>query len=196
MTTVLAALVLFMVMPTATLSANTLRYAFQADAATLDPHALNEVFTLGFLGNFYEGLVRRTPDLSIEPALAERWEIIEPTRWRFHLRQGVKFHNGDPFDADDVIFSAARASHEGSNVKQRLAGVVELIKIDAHTVDIITEAPMPTLLSQWDGWYIVSQEWAQANNATAPADFMHFCIYWKRIGLVLHAMHHSRVCHT
>lgn len=167
----LAVMILLAVMPATTSNAQTLRYAFQTDVATLDPHALNEVFTLGFLGNFYEGLVRRAPDLSIEPALAERWEIVEPTRWRFFLRRGVKFHNGDRFGADDVIFSADRARQEGSNVKQRLAGVVEIIKVDPYTVDIITETPMPTLLSQWDSWYIVSKVWAEANNATAPVDF-------------------------
>ena len=47
------------------------------------------------------------------PALAERWEIVEPTRWRFHLRKGVKFHNGEPFTADDVVFSLERATVAG-----------------------------------------------------------------------------------
>jgi len=86
--------------------AKTLRWAFQGDAQSLDPHSLNETFTLGLLGNVYEGLIRRGPELQILPALAERWEIVEPTRWRFHLRKGVKFHNGNPFTADDVLFTA------------------------------------------------------------------------------------------
>ena len=55
-----------------------------------------------------EGLVARDKDLKIIPALAESWETPEPTRWRFHLRKGVKFQNGDPFTADDVVFSADR----------------------------------------------------------------------------------------
>ena len=55
-----------------------------------------------------EGLVARDKDLKIIPALAESWETPEPTRWRFHLRKGVKFQNGDPFTADDVVFSAER----------------------------------------------------------------------------------------
>ncbi len=148
-----------------------LRYAAQADAATLDPHALNEVFTLGFLGNFYEGLVRLNADLSIEPALAERWEQIEPTRWRLYLRRGVTFHDGDAFDADDVVFSAERARHEASNVKQRLAGVLEVTKVDSHTIEVTTDVPTPTLLSQWHSWYIVSKEWSEANDAAAPVDF-------------------------
>ena len=55
--------------------AETLRYAFQGDAQSLDPYALNETFTLGLQGNIYEGLTRRGPDLAVQPALAESWEI-------------------------------------------------------------------------------------------------------------------------
>jgi hypothetical protein len=77
--------------------AETLRYAFQGTLNQLDPYTLNETFTLGSHGNVYEGLTRRAGDLAIEPALAERWEVMEPNRWRFYLRQGVKFHNGNDF---------------------------------------------------------------------------------------------------
>ena len=86
-------------------SAESFQFAFQGDVLSLDPYIRNETFTLGFLGNIYEGLTRRGDDLSILPALAESWEIVEPDRWRFSLRQGVKFHNGNDFNADDVIFS-------------------------------------------------------------------------------------------
>src|SRR5437764_13370650 len=89
-------------------SAATLRFAFQGELKSLDPYSLNESFTLGMLGNVYEGLTKRDKDLKIVPALATSWEILEPTRWRFHLRKGVKFHNGEDFTADDVVFSAER----------------------------------------------------------------------------------------
>src|SRR3954451_24791823 len=84
-------------------SAATLRFAFQGELKSLDPYSLNESFTLGMLGNVYEGLTKRDKDLKIIPALAISWEIIEPTRWRFHLRKGVKSHNGEDFTADDVV---------------------------------------------------------------------------------------------
>lgn len=77
-------------------AAQSLRFSFQSDAGTLDPYGLNETFTLGFLGNVYEGLITRGPDLAIQPGLAERWEILEPTRWRFYLRRSVTFHDGSP----------------------------------------------------------------------------------------------------
>jgi len=88
--------------------AKTLKFAFQGDVQSMDPYNLNETFHLGFWGNLYEGLIRRGPNLEIEPALAERWEVMEPTRWRFYLRKGVTFHDGTPFTADDVVFSAIR----------------------------------------------------------------------------------------
>ena len=65
---------------TAPAGAKELRFAFQGDADSMDPYTLNETFTLGFLGNIYEGLIRRGPDLTIEPALAVRWEIVAPAR--------------------------------------------------------------------------------------------------------------------
>ena len=71
-------------------SAKTLRWSFQGDIATLDPYAHTESFTANVLHHIYDPLVRRNKDLAIEPALAESWQIIEPTRWRFKLRQGVK----------------------------------------------------------------------------------------------------------
>lgn len=151
-------------------AAETLRFAFQGDVNTLDPHGLNETFTLGFQGNVYEGLIRRGPDLAIEPALATDWEMLEPTRWRFRLREGVTFHDGSPFTADDVLFSAERARAAGSDLKSRLAGVVEVIAVDDHTVDFVTEVPNPILHSEWDTWYIMDRDWAEANDATAPTN--------------------------
>src|SRR5436190_22478513 len=97
-------------------SAATFRFAFQGDLKSLDPYSLNETFTHGVLGNVYEGLTKRDKDLKIVPGLAERWEVVEPTRWRFYLRKGVKFHNGEDFTADDVVFSAERSRANGSDI--------------------------------------------------------------------------------
>jgi peptide/nickel transport system substrate-binding protein len=149
--------------------AKTLTWSFQKDAQSLVPYVLNETFTLGLLGNVYEGLIRRGADLSIEPSLAERWEILEPTRWRFHLRKGVKFHNGGDFTADDVVFSAARVRADGSDLKTRIAADTKVVKIDDHTVDFITSQPKPILHSEWSTWYIMDKEWAEANGAVAPS---------------------------
>ena len=150
-------------------AAKTFSWSFQSDARGLDPYILNETFTLAFLGNVYEGLVRRGPDLEIRPALATRWERPEPTRWRFHLRRGVRFHDGGAFAADDVVFSARRARAEGSDLKPRIPPGTRVIAVDDHTVDFVTPAPNPILISEWATWYIMDREWCEANGAAAPS---------------------------
>lgn len=146
-------------------SAETFKYAFQGTLKSLDPYSLNETFTLGMLGNVYEGLTRRNGDLNIEPSLAERWEVVEPTRWRFYLRKGVKFHNGNDFNADDVIFSADRVRSEGSDLKTRINADVKFEKVDDYTVDAVLPSPNPILHYEWDTWAILDKEWTEANDS-------------------------------
>ena len=149
-------------------SSQTLRYANQGDLKSLDPYTLKESTTIAHHAHFYEGLTTRDKDLKIIPALAESWETPEPTRWRFHLRKGVKFHNGDPFTADDVIFSADRVRAKGSNFGTNVPVDAKFIKIDDYTVDVKLDAPNPILISQWDGWYIMDKKWCEENNSVAP----------------------------
>ena len=149
-------------------AAATFRLAFQGDLKSLDPYSLNETFTHGMLGNVYEGLTKRDKELKIVPGLAERWEVAEPTRWRFHLRKGVKFQNGEDFTADDVVFSADRARKPASDVKTRLPADVKVVKVDDHTVDFILSSPNPILHYEWDTWYILSKKWAEANGSAEP----------------------------
>ncbi|MCY6381096.1 ABC transporter substrate-binding protein [Hoeflea prorocentri] len=144
---------------------NTFKFAFQGTLKSLDPYSLNETFTLGTLNNVYEGLTRRGADLQIMPALAERWEVIEPTRWRFHLRKGVKFHNGNDFTAADVVFSADRVRSEGSDLKTRIPADAKFEIVDDHTVDVVLTSPNPILHFEWDTWGIVDKEWSEANDS-------------------------------
>src|ERR1700726_4039963 len=131
-------------------AAQTLRYANQGDLKSLDPYTLKETTTIAHHGHVYEGLTARDKDLSIIPALAESWETPEPTRWRFHLRKNVKFQNGDPFTADDVVFSADRVRAKGSNLTTRIATDTKVVKVDDYTVDFVLTSPNPILTSQWD----------------------------------------------
>src|SRR6201994_1806141 len=140
-------------------SAQTLRYANQGDLKSLDPYTLNETTTHAHLGQVYEGLTARDKDLKIIPALAESWETLSPTKWRFHLRKGVKFHNGDPFTADDVLFSADRVRAKGSNFLSNVPADAKFTKVDDYTVDVKLDAPNPILISQWDGWFIMDKKW-------------------------------------
>src|SRR5205823_3233230 len=149
-------------------SAQTLRYANQGDLKSLDPYTLNETTTHAHLGQVYDGLIARDKDLKLVPALAESWETPEPTRWRFHLRKNVKFHNGDPFTADDVIFSADRIRAKGSNFLSNVPEDAKFSKIDDYTVDVKLDSPNPILTSQWDSWFIMDKKWCEENNAVAP----------------------------
>jgi len=149
-------------------SSQTLRYANQGDLKSLDPYTLNESTTHAHLGQVYEGLVARDKDLKIIPALAESWETPEPTRWRFHLRKGVKFQNGDSFTADDVVFSAERVRAKGSNLQSYVPADAKVVKVDDYTVDFILASPNPILNSLWNTWYIMDKKWCEENNAVAP----------------------------
>jgi len=148
--------------------AKTFKWAFQGDAQTLDPHGLFETMTLGFQANIYESLIRRDRDMNIVPNLALSWENIEPDTWRFKLREGVKFHNGNAFTADDVTFSVERIRSEGSDLKVVAGLIKEARKVDDHTVDLITPAPNPILPNQLEIFYIMDSEWA-AEHGTVTA---------------------------
>ncbi len=151
-------------------AAQTFRWAFQGENITMDPHSTTEYTTVGFLSNIYEGLVRRDRNMKIEPALAQEWQLVSPTVWRFKLREGVKFHDGSPFTADDVIFSYERSLKDGSDVKPRIQSIKEIRKIGDHEIELETHAPNPILLSELADWFILSRAWSEANNAQAPAD--------------------------
>jgi len=143
-----------------------LHFAFQGELKSVDPYQINESFSLTVNGAVYEGLIRRGPDLRIEPALATSWEVLDPLHWRFHLRKGVKFHEGQDFTADDVIFSVNRVKGPGSDLKGVVPADAEVVKVDDYTVDFILKTPDPLLINQWDTWGIFSKSWSEAHGAT------------------------------
>ncbi|MGL1920372.1 MAG: ABC transporter substrate-binding protein [Hyphomicrobiales bacterium] len=151
-------------------SANTFKFAFQGDAQSLDPHGLNETFTLGFLSNVYEGLTSLDDQLQLQPGLATSWEVTSPTTVLFKLREGVKFHNGNAFNADDVIFSWERTLSEGSDQKVRGSMVSSIKKIDDFTVEMTTKGPQPLMPSEWAWIYMMDKEWAEENGSTSAAN--------------------------
>jgi peptide/nickel transport system substrate-binding protein len=153
------------------LEAKTLRYSSQGDIVTIDPHAQNEGFTNAYLDNIYEPLVTRGKELKVEPCLALSWQAVNPTTTRFKLRPNVKFHDGAPFTADDVVFTVERALSDTSNFKPYLAGVKEARKVDDLTVDIVTDGPAPVLIPQLTEIRIMSRAWSTKHNVTKPQDF-------------------------
>jgi peptide/nickel transport system substrate-binding protein len=151
-----------------TVAAKTFKYSTSGDVLTMDPHSQNEGPNNAMKNNVFECLVHRKYDLSLEPSLAERWELINPTTWRFYLRKGVKFHDGKPFTADDVVFSFQRNAHSNSDMSTYVANVQEVKKIDDHTVDYITKGPDPILLQNLALHFIMSKAWCEEHNCTIP----------------------------
>ena len=161
---------LLMVSVPGLIEARVLRVANQGDALSMDPHSLSEAVQLSFLANIYEPLVTRDKSLALAPALAERWTLVSPTVWRFGLRRGVLFHDGASFDADDVLFSLARARGEGSDLRTQTASIREVRKLDDHTVEIETVSPTPILPELLTNVFMMDRQWAEANKAERPVD--------------------------
>lgn len=150
--------------------AATFKYANQGDTLSLDPHSLNESLQLNFTFNIYEALTTRGKKLEMAPELATDWKQSSPTVWRFNLRKGVKFHDGTPFTADDVIFSYERGKGDGSDVKSYVGEIAEIRKINDHTIDIVTREPFPTLPESLTLFAIMSKKWCAENRAEKPVD--------------------------
>ena len=153
-----------------TAQAKTFKFADQGDVVSMDPYFFNESLLLNFTGNMYEALTGRGKKLEVVPELATDWKQTAPTVWRFKLRNNVKFHDGTPFTADDVIFSLERARGEGSDIKSYVGSFKEIRKIDSHTIDIVTIAPFPILPEVITQWRMMSRVWCEKNNALKPSD--------------------------
>jgi peptide/nickel transport system substrate-binding protein len=151
-------------------SAQTVRIGNQGDALSMDPHSLNESLQLSVTANVYEPMVGRDAKLQLTPALATSWKQTSPTVWRFELRKGVKFHDGTPFTADDVLFTFARCAGDGSDMKSYTNDIKEVRKVGDFVVEIETKAPFPILPDVISEVFIMSKKWSEDNHATKPVD--------------------------
>lgn len=150
--------------------AETLKWGASRDIYSLDPYSYGDSYTLSFLNHVYEGLVRYDAQLKIEPALATSWEAVSDTVWRFHLRQGVKFHNGADFTADDVLASLTRVSDPVSPLRGNLPAYKSARKVDDYTIDIELVGPYPLLLNDLTNIHIFDATWLAENNSLKPTD--------------------------
>lgn len=129
------------------------------DAYSLDPYPLNETITNGINHHIFEPLVRKDINLQNEGVLAESWEVNDDaTVWTFHLRQGVTFHNGNPFDVNDVIYTYERALTDMSAFKGMLATLDSMKALDEYTIELTMNQPNVLLLSQINSVVIMDKE--------------------------------------
>ncbi len=153
-------------------SAETLRWARAGDSLTLDPHAQNEGPTHTLAHQIYEPLIIRDMNGQFQAALATDWapSADDPNVWVFNLRQGVKYHDGADFTAEDVVFSINRAKSENSDMKELLTSIVEVRAAGDHVVEIVTDGPNPILPSNLTNLFMMDSGWAEANGAVDVQD--------------------------
>jgi peptide/nickel transport system substrate-binding protein len=152
--------------------AATLRWSSQGDYLTADPMAQNELLTNSINGHVYESLVMRGKKLEILPGLAASWKQTSPTVWVFNLRKNVKWHDGSPFTADDVVFSIKRLQGQTSNFRVYGNAVGEPRKIDDLTVELTTPVPNPVMLEMLaNSLFMMNKAWCEKNNAVKTQDF-------------------------
>ena len=152
-------------------TAKLFRWASQGDSTSMDPHAQNEGLTNSINAMAYEPLLAWDKRMRLQPALAVSWENPEPRRWLFRLRPGVKFHDGTPFTADDVVFSFERARQQPTGsfrLYANEAGVPR--RIDDLTVEFTTASPNPVETHTVANIFIMSRKWCEKNNSLKPQD--------------------------
>jgi peptide/nickel transport system substrate-binding protein len=131
------------------------------DPTTLDPQNHQETPAANLAINMFDTLLERDADLKIVPGLAESYKNVAPTVWEFKLRKGVKFHNGEAFDAEAVKFTVERIA----DAKLKLRGATPWAPlshaevVDPYTVRIHTKAPWPILDTNLTTFFILAPKY-------------------------------------
>jgi peptide/nickel transport system substrate-binding protein len=151
--------------------ATTFKWSAASDIPTWDIHAQSNSLLFCIHSAVYESLVAyNSRNFKIEPVLATSWKQLTPTQLRLNLRQGVKFHDGTPFTADDAVFSLERAMGKTSNFNIYTQNIEKIIKIDNYTIDIISKGPNPVLLNEITELRMMGKFWAGKNKSLLPKD--------------------------
>ena len=126
--------------------AKTMKLAMDADPVSLDPQVQLSGGMLQYSHMVFDPLIRWTQDMDFEPRLAKSWERLDETTVRFHLREGVTFHSGNAFTAEDVVWSVDRLKRS-QDFKGLFEPFVGAKAVDKYTVDLVTKKPYPLLLN-------------------------------------------------
>jgi peptide/nickel transport system substrate-binding protein len=132
------------------------------DVSILDPHYSTSASDVNVFFNLYDNLVLRDENLDLTPGLATSWQMLDDKTWQFKLREGVVFHNGDRFSAEDVQFSLERAIAENprTSVFAALNTIERVDVLDPTTANIVTrhaDPLLPTRLSYYGGMILPKQ---------------------------------------
>jgi len=131
-----------------------------APPKSMNPHAYSSDANLSYMSNFFDGLLQRpAPDGKLSPALAVKWERLDALTWKFELRKGVKFHNGNAFTAADVKFTFERMKDPEYSKLLNIANSIESIETpDDYTVIFKTVKPVPWFAETMHQNFIVDME--------------------------------------
>lgn len=158
--------------------AQTLRVAIAAPPTSLDPHFHNLGPNNAAMRNIYDRLIHMDANMRLQPGLAVSWTPLDDTTWEIKLREGVSFHDGTPFGAEDVLFTIARipqVPNSPSALTRFVSRIAEAEAPDSHTLILRTNEPAPLLPNDLAQFSILSLETTEAYLAANPgiADNIH-----------------------
>ena len=144
---VVLGVILTVVLGIGSASAAQLVIGSKLEPSSIDPHYHNPGPNNAIARHIFDRLVDDNEKQQLQPGLAESWKPVNDTTWEFKLRRGVKFHDGTPFTADDVLFTFERAPNvEASPSSFALYTKGKTLKkIDDYTVHFLTEKPYPLM---------------------------------------------------
>jgi peptide/nickel transport system substrate-binding protein len=140
---------------------STLVVVQNAEVRFMDPTLRPTTSDAHVIVNLYDGLVERDPDMKLVPGLATSWELVDDTTWEFKLREGVNFHNGEPFNADTVVAWFERLQTVGDRIQEynssisQIDSVDSVEKVDEYTVRFNTSIPDPVLPGRLSSYFLL-----------------------------------------
>lgn len=146
--------------PAAAQGEPTLRIAIEAEITSTDPHYHNLAPNKAVAAHFFDALILQDEEQKLVPGLAVSWRAVDERTWEFKLREGVTWHDGSPFTADDVAFTVARAPtvpNSPSSFGLYLRQIAETTVVDAHTIRFRTHTVFPLMPVYLSTFGIVSR---------------------------------------
>lgn len=151
-----------------TVAAKELKVGLSLEPTSIDPHYHNLTPNNAMARNIFDPLVLTDEKQRLVPGLAESWKTVDDLTWELKLRKGVKFHDGTPFTADDVVFTFERAPNvpnSPSSFGLYLKGKT-IVKVDDHTIQVKTEKPYPLMANDLSNIIIVSKKHGEGASTT------------------------------
>jgi peptide/nickel transport system substrate-binding protein len=162
----LTLIIALLALPAVAMAKTDLVVVTDAPPKSMNPHAFSSDANLSYMSNFFDGLLQRpAPDGKLSPALAESWERLDAVTWKFNLRKGVKFHNGNAFTAADVKFTFERMKDPQYSKLLNIANSIASIETpDDYTVIFKNVKPVPWFAETMHQNFIVDMESSQGRD--------------------------------